>query len=114
MWCVFKSDSSFVYQKHNVKIDGYENLQNFTRKYDGYLVHDKNAFYFREEPTSFWITNPLTYVRNNVAAGGEVSLFMHVVDVLGFKPFKTNGISHHVCYSLIRMIYSIRETIKKF
>ena len=40
------------------------------------------ACYFSDEPTSFWITNPLTYVRNNVAAGGEVSWFLYTKYIL--------------------------------
>lgn len=41
-------------------------------------LHTFIIIFFRK-PVTFWITNPLTKMKNNVAAGGEVSGFVFVL-----------------------------------
>lgn len=40
---------------------------------------------YNSKPTTFWITNPQTFVRNNVAAGSEVKLYRLEIIIIAQK-----------------------------
>lgn len=56
------------------------------KKYDIFSKVTSSHFLFFREPVTFWITNPHTKMKNNVAAGGEVSGLVFVIRRLRTYP----------------------------